>query len=179
MFTEPVREYDYLLITCINQDANLYLVEDMGEDIENETAKWIRNITVWPTPILWLYKNKNNNPDAPSYVKLSSDALKDLSNSRKIYIDIYRVGYEIYNLMYQSVIYMKNNILIDEAKKPNNIYFTTLEELLKKSIENISHVGGDEDANTYSRYISVLKNMLKYFTNIRRFGNVSNNRLTS
>lgn len=123
-FADTIREYDSLVLARVNSQPIIFLIEMISSDnkrgriLNNEIAKWIRDVRVWSLPIIRIIEGKMRKEflraNTPLSINLVQDeVLVDIMNEikKKIckienYLRIYMIGVELYNLLYYLTLYL-------------------------------------------------------------------------
>jgi len=176
---DAVREYDSLLLCRIDGEPALILTEHVSNDIENEIAKWFRDIQIWHTPILWIKDSEDLKLNVPLHLNLPSrriqillrdlgskdirakclDDLKTyLEKQKETYCSIYHLGVELFNFLYYATIYLTPdvacriiNTLINSTKTNHDI------------IASGYHVKYSNMVKIYMRHLNLLSKALKVY----------------
>ncbi len=161
-YGDTIREYDALLLINMNMSkksfGEIVLVEEVSYDIDNEVAKLIRDIKMWPPPIIWITDEKTRGFDEKIPLHLKTIQIPGLDRNRDFYRKIYELGYELYNLLFYTIIYSTINV-------PSFI------------INGYNNIASSPKNNIYIEYIKCYIEHFKTLLEYRRGGINTSNRL--
>lgn len=142
-FGDAIREYDYLVFAKISHNGCweklLFLLEETrSQNIDRELPKIIRDLCLNQCTIVRIHNDKHLHHYTPLCISLLKSTVGELNSSTihnlvKSYLKIYRVGYELYLLLYYIALYVQPEVL---GKDYNKYLKLPLPEVLNNNIRN-------------------------------------------